>query len=115
MAEFLKRRTYIFPLNMKTHFYSLLFLTASDAVAQTTDTTWKHAVIASLNLSQVSFTHWSQGGTNTLSYLAGINGKSVREDDVTNLTNTYKLNSGHEVLTSKRSARPMMRSISNRC
>jgi hypothetical protein len=83
---------------MKITFVSVLLFVAVSASAQAPDTTWKHSMIASLNLSQVSFTHWSQGGTNTLSYLAGINGKSVRDNATTNWSNSYKLNFGQTKL-----------------
>ena len=97
--DFENTHTQFFSSNMKAIFYSLLFLIATDAMAQT-DTVWKHNMIASLNLSEVNFTHWAAGGTNSLAYLAGINGKSVRDDATTTTTwsNTYKLTYGQTKL-----------------
>ena len=78
--------SYTHPFMMKSFFplCAAIVIGAASAVAQdTTHGPWKHTMIASLNLSQVSFTHWSQGGTNTLSYLAGVNGKSERDEATT--------------------------------
>jgi hypothetical protein len=84
---------------MKKLLFSLLLL-ASSASAQTRDTVrlWKHDLSAALNLSQVSFTHWAAGGTNALSYLSSINGKSMREDTSTNWSTLYKLAFGQTKL-----------------
>jgi hypothetical protein len=54
------------------------------------DTIWHHELVASLNLTQVSFTHWQAGGINALAYAASIVGKSVRNDTNTTWTNSYK-------------------------
>ena len=56
---------------------SLLFLIiAGAALAQESqpvvpalaDTSWKHTMIISANITQVSFTDWAQGGENALAY-----------------------------------------------
>lgn len=59
---------------------------------------WHHALIAELHLAEVSFTHWTQGGVNALSYIAGANGQSVRNEPMTNWTTTYKLDYGQTKL-----------------
>jgi len=55
-------------------------------------------MITGLNLTEVGFTHWAQGGTNALSYVAGINGKSVHEEAFTSWATTYKLDFGQTKL-----------------
>lgn len=52
---------------------------------------WKHSVVSGLNLTQVAFKDWAQGGENALSYAVSINGRSMREDSSSLWTNTYKL------------------------
>ena len=80
---------------------TLFLLFASTRLQAQTDTThgpWHHEMITGLNLSEVGFSHWSQGGTNALSYVAGINGKSVRDEPLTNWATTYKLDFGQTKL-----------------
>jgi hypothetical protein len=55
---------------------------------------WQHNLLASVNLSQTSYTHWEAGGSNSLSYIASVNGKSLLEQVMTSLGNTYKLTYG---------------------
>ncbi len=65
---------------------------AVNAVAQTTDTIvspWKHTLVASLNLTQVAYTDWAQGGENALAYQAMLAGKSVQDLLSTNWTTEY--------------------------
>ncbi len=71
-----------------------------EAAFSQADTTfgWSHALIAELHLAQISFTHWTQGGTNALSYIAGVNGKSIKNEPLTNWTTTYKLDYGQTKL-----------------
>src|SRR5437660_6003928 len=85
------------PMIKRLSLFCTLLLSASPAISQT-DTIWRHAMIAGLNLSEVSFTHWVAGGTDALAYIAGINGKSVRDDATTNWSNTYKLDFGQAKL-----------------
>src|SRR5579872_6262247 len=59
---------------------------------------WHHALIAEMHLAQVSFTHWTQGGVNALSYIAGVNGQSIHNEPKTNWTTTYKLDYGQTKL-----------------
>lgn len=80
---------------------ALFFLISGGRIdAQTADTTygWHHAMIAELHLAEVSFTHWTQGGTNALSYIADINGKSIRNEPTSNWATTYKLDFGQAKL-----------------
>jgi hypothetical protein len=63
--------------------------------AGVTDTTklfgWSHGVVTGANLTQVSFTNWTQGGENALSYTLWMNGNSVQNMESTNWSNTLKL------------------------
>ncbi len=59
---------------------------------------WTNELGVRLNLSQVSFSHWTQGGTDALAYLASLNGKSVRNDTNTNWATTYKFKYGQAKL-----------------
>jgi hypothetical protein len=79
---------------------SLVFVFAFSAAVRAQDTVygWKHALISSVNLSEVNFTHWVPGGTNSLSYVAGINGKSDRNAPMTDWLTTYKLTFGQAKL-----------------
>ncbi|HZK76164.1 MAG TPA: DUF3078 domain-containing protein [Candidatus Kapabacteria bacterium] len=75
----------------------VFLLTAATAeVRAQADTSfgWHHALIAELHLAEVSFTHWTQGGVNALSYIAGVNGQSIRNEPTTNWTTSYKLDFG---------------------
>ncbi len=77
----------------------LLVVLISQARAQVdTSYGWHHRLIAELHLAEVSFSHWTQGGTNALSYIAGVNGQSVRNAPKTNWTTTYKLDYGQTKL-----------------
>ena len=80
-------------------FFSFTFSEArGQAASADTVFGWHHALIAELHLAQVSFTHWTQGGTNALSYIAGVNGQSVKNEPMTNWTTTYKLDYGQTKL-----------------
>ena len=89
---------------MKNVFLALaalpLIICGERSVAQTADTTlgWHHAMIAEIHLAEVSFTHWTQGGTDALSYIAGVNGKSIRNETNYNWATTYKLDFGQAKL-----------------
>jgi len=50
---------------------------------------WTNSLIASLTLSQVSYTNWAAGGDNALAYNLLIDGKSVQEKPNTNWATTY--------------------------
>ncbi|HET6399973.1 MAG TPA: DUF3078 domain-containing protein [Candidatus Kapabacteria bacterium] len=76
--------------------FLVVFISAAPRVHAQADTVygWHHALIAELHLAEVSFTHWTQGGVNALSYIAGVNGQSVRNEPKTNWTTSYKLDFG---------------------
>jgi len=39
------------------------------------DTSWKHTMIVSANITQIAFTNWVQGGENALAYALFLEGK----------------------------------------
>jgi opacity protein-like surface antigen len=86
-------------------FAAMFVLLASSAtIAQVTDSvnpSWKHALSASLNLTQVSYTDWAQGGDNALAYIALIEGKSVQDLASTNWATEYKFAYGQAKLGDK--------------
>jgi len=49
----------------------------------------------------MSYTDWAQGGENALAYTITIDGKSVRDVEITNWSNTYKIAYGQTRLGSK--------------
>ncbi len=65
------------------------------AAAVTADTTkqfgWHHVATTGLNLTQISFKDWAQGGENALSYSVFLNGTSVLDEEEINWSNSYKL------------------------
>ena len=63
------------------------------------DTTWKNLLVAHLNLTQVSFTNWAQGGENSLSYGIGAEGASTMNDSTVNWDNEYKFAFGQARLS----------------
>jgi hypothetical protein len=74
----------------------VFFIAGTSEVRAQADTSfgWHHSLIAELHLAEVSFTHWTQGGVNALSYIAGVNGQSIRNEPTTNWTTSYKLDFG---------------------
>src|SRR5437016_12712343 len=82
---------------MKHFFFALFFfvlplsLLAQEKVEDkdTTKYGWTNSLIASLTLSQVSYTDWAAGGDNALAYNLLIDGKSVKEKQYTNWVTTY--------------------------
>lgn len=80
---------------LRTVALAALMMTTAAAFAQADSTKapeygWKHSMVAGLTLSQISFTDWSQGGDNALSWVIGLDGKSVNEQELTIWANTYK-------------------------
>jgi hypothetical protein len=75
---------------MKKTVFLLLSLIAAPALGQDSAKTvtfgWKHRMVAGLNLTQVAFSDWSQGGENALAYALSLQGKSVQEEVSTNWT-----------------------------
>lgn len=51
---------------------------------------WTHGMVAGLTLAQIGFTDWATGGDNALSWALTLDGKSVRDEEKTNWSNTYK-------------------------
>jgi hypothetical protein len=51
---------------------------------------WKHSLAAGLNLSQVSFTNWAQGGENAIAYTLALDGKSTMQHPTTLWENQYR-------------------------
>lgn len=57
--------------------FLLCILFCSGATAQTNPDSafgWKNNLVATASLTQVAYRDWSQGGTNTISWLMGVNG-----------------------------------------
>ncbi len=96
---------------MKTTIAVLLnILMLTIVVAQETDvavastaaqTLWKHTVIMSANLTQVSFTDWAQGGENALAYALFLEGKSTYSAEPIEWVNSYKFGFGQAKLGSQ--------------
>ncbi|MGD0037418.1 MAG: DUF3078 domain-containing protein [Bacteroidota bacterium] len=93
---------------MKTIISLLLLFAASVAVAQDyqpalpqlADTSWKHTMIVSANITQIAFTNWVQGGENALAYALFLEGKSAYAKDVIEWVNMYKFGYGQARLGS---------------
>jgi hypothetical protein len=86
---------------------SLLYAQEKDAdrekrlqqeAAKARDTTkpmgWQLASVAGINLSQVSFKDWAQGGANSMAYALWGNGAAVRYGEKTRWSNSLKLTYG---------------------
>ncbi len=83
--------------------FLLLFLT-SITLAQTDSveaSVWKHSLVSGLNLTQVAFTDWAQGGENALAWTLLLDGKSTREGETVIWSNTYKFAFGQTRLGSQ--------------
>lgn len=83
-----------------------VFLVVCGVNAQTDTTTpppslWKHSVVAGLNLTQVGFTDWAQGGENALAYAFTLDGKSTANYTSTVWDNVYKFAFGQTRLGSQ--------------
>jgi hypothetical protein len=95
---------------MKIILSSLLVFVASHSFAQVTppalpkqaDTSaWKHTMIISANITQISFTDWSQGGENALAYALFLEGKSTYAVNAVEWVNSYKFGYGQAKLGSQ--------------
>ncbi len=51
---------------------------------------WKHTLVSALNLTQVSFTNWAQGGENAIAYTLSLEGKSTLQEPKTLWENQYR-------------------------
>lgn len=61
---------------------------------------WKHTMIVSANVTQVSFKDWAQGGENALAYAIFLEGKSTYTRDSIDWANSYKFGYGQARLSS---------------
>jgi len=71
------------------------------AKSDTMPSPWKHTMIVSMNITQVSFTDWAQGGENALAYALFLEGKSLYTQDIITWENSYKLGYGQAKLGSQ--------------
>jgi len=91
---------------MKTLPWLLLFFAAAVTYSQESkpaspaavDSVWKHTMIISTNITQVSFTDWAQGGENALAYALFLEGKSTYALNLINWVNSYKFGYGQAKL-----------------
>lgn len=74
---------------------------AADSTAHTAaDTTaqqqfgWQHTMVGGLNLTQISFSDWAQGGQNAFAWAISIEGQSVDNEEKTSWSNSYKFGFG---------------------
>lgn len=75
---------------------------AGDSTASArVDTTWNHTLVAGLNLTQVGYTDWAQGGDNALAYEFTLDGKSTANYSKTNWETIYKFAFGQTRLGSQ--------------
>ncbi len=59
---------------------------------------WRHSVVSGLNLTQVSFKDWAQGGENALAWTVRLDGLSRLEDTSFVWGNSYKMAYGEAKL-----------------
>jgi hypothetical protein len=92
---------------MKTVLSLLLLIVTNSALAQElqavvpSDTSWKHTMIISANITQISFTDWAQGGENALAYALFLEGKSTYAKEKIEWINEYKFGYGQAKLGSQ--------------
>ena len=72
---------------------------AKTAVDTTKAYGWKSGMVAGVNLSEVSFKDWAQGGANTLAYTLWLQGASVLDLEMYNWANSYKFAFGQTRLS----------------
>ena len=72
--------------------FAFAFLCAAPAFAgqDSTASPWKHSLVSALTLTQVSFSNWTQGGENSLSYALSAEGQSTQALPQTNWVTSYK-------------------------
>ena len=51
-------------------------------------------LVSGLNLAQVSYTNWAQGGENAIAYVLSLSGKSTMKEPTTLWENQYRLGFG---------------------
>ncbi|RPI02325.1 MAG: DUF3078 domain-containing protein, partial [Ignavibacteriae bacterium] len=62
---------------------------------------WKHTMILSANITQISFTDWAQGGENALAYALFLEGKSAYTVEPIEWVNGYKFGFGQAKLAAQ--------------
>lgn len=62
---------------------------------------WQHTLLGTLNITQISFTDWAQGGENALAWALAIEGKSTLDNEKLNWANSYKFGFGQTKLGSQ--------------
>lgn len=62
---------------------------------------WKHTLVSGLNLTQVSYKNWAQGGENSLAYSLSLDGKSTLTGEATLWENQYRFAYGQTRLGDK--------------
>jgi hypothetical protein len=94
-------------MEMKKLFVLLFAAIAVRGNAQTptppqvpSDTSWKHSVVASATMTQVSLKDWTQGGEDAISWTVRLDGKSMLNDTAYMWGNTYKMVYGQAKLGS---------------
>ncbi|MFI5252168.1 MAG: DUF3078 domain-containing protein [Bacteroidota bacterium] len=86
---------------MKKILLILLTLLPLNLFGQAKDSVWKHSVVAGLNLTQVGYTDWAQGGENALAWTLGLDGRSTIDWTTWNFDNSYKFAFGQTRLGSQ--------------
>ena len=71
-------------------FFSITFTVYAQDTTKVPDWGWKHSLVGGLNLTQVAFTDWAQGGENALAWGLSLEGKSVNDLEKSNWSNSYK-------------------------
>jgi len=60
---------------------------------------WTHKTVTGINLTQVAYTDWAQGGQNSLAYTLSLNGSSTQDMEKTNWASSYKFAFGQARLS----------------
>jgi hypothetical protein len=77
-----------------------LALLAQQDTAKAPTYGWKHKMVAGMNLTQVAFNNWAQGGENAFAWTASLEGKSAQQEMKTDWTTTYRFAYGQAKLQS---------------
>lgn len=72
-------------------FFGITFSVYAQDSTKVPDWGWKHSLVSGLNLTQVAFADWAQGGENALAWALSLEGKSVNDQEKNNWSNSYKL------------------------
>src|SRR5687767_2865176 len=71
--------------------FSIAVFHSTTVRGQDTTFGWDESLVAALNLTQVAYSNWAQGGDNALAYAAAVIGKAVDNQPSTNWTSAIKL------------------------